>query len=76
MDPVTERLLTPGDVADRLGCQAWKVVRLCRRGVLRPSKLAGRVRVFQEEDLPAIRTALIVAGYLKDSPEHATAGSA
>jgi hypothetical protein len=57
-------LLTLGQVADRLGCQLWHVQRAIDRGFAPPPGLVGRWRVYSEADLPTLRMALALAGYL------------
>ncbi|HEX5269602.1 MAG TPA: hypothetical protein VFW33_03895 [Gemmataceae bacterium] len=59
------RLLTLGQVADRLRAQLWQVQRVIDRGLVPDPPRLGRNRVVCVEDLPAYRTALAVAGFLK-----------
>jgi len=58
------RYLQLGDVAARLGCREWQLRRLFERGLVPEPARAGRGRVFTEADLPALRSALVNAGYL------------
>jgi hypothetical protein len=55
---------TLGKLALKLHVQDHQLTRLCDRGKV-PFQRAGRIRLFAESDIPAIRAALIAAGYLK-----------
>lgn len=59
-------LLTLGDAATRLGCQSWQIRKMYTKGILPEPPRIGGVRVLAEADLPALRAALLKAGYLKD----------
>lgn len=63
--------LTIGQVAARFGLQQWHVRELCKRGFLPEPPRVGSYRVFREDQLPEIETALRKAKYLK--PEGAGA---
>jgi DNA-binding transcriptional MerR regulator len=58
------QLLTLGRVAVKVGVPEHQLRRLCKLGLV-PFDLAGRIRLFSESDVPAIRAALIAAGYLR-----------
>jgi hypothetical protein len=58
--------MTVGEAAARLGVAPWRVVRLYLRGLLPEPERVGRVRVVTEAHLPAIRAALVRAGYLDE----------
>jgi hypothetical protein len=62
----TDRLLTTGEVAKRLGLDAWQVTRLIDRGLIAPPPKFGRYYVFSPGDLPQLRAAAVGAGYLDD----------
>jgi hypothetical protein len=59
------KYLTLGEVAERLGCQVWRVGRLFDRGLLPEPRRVGKNRVVPEEDLPTVERVLRGAGYLK-----------
>jgi hypothetical protein len=63
---LTDNLLTLGDVAQRLGCQLWQVARVIDRGLFPQPARVGCYRVLSLDDLPAMRAALIKAGFLKE----------
>ena len=50
-------LLTPNEIADRLDVSLWRVQWVCRtrRGTIRPAKRAGRVRLFDQAGVDAIK---------------------
>ena len=56
---------TLGEIARETGATPWQVRRLYERGLLPPAERIGLYRVVRAADLPAIRSALIEAGYLK-----------
>lgn len=60
---------TLGEIARETGATQWQVRRLFERGLLPPAERIGLYRVVRAEDLPAIRTALIQAGYLEAESE-------
>jgi hypothetical protein len=62
---LTDKLLTLGDVAQRLGCQLWQVARVIDRGLYPQPARIGCYRVLSVDDLPAMRAALVRAGFLK-----------
>ena len=64
---------TLGILAMKLGCQAHHLDRLCRRGKI-PFTAAGRLRLLAEKDIPAVRAALVKAGFLK--PDRAEVSNA
>lgn len=53
-----------GAVAKRFGLPTWQVRRIIERGFLPEPARVGPYRVFRVEELPAVRAALIKAGYL------------
>lgn len=55
---------TIGSVAERLGVRPWQIRRLFERGDLPPAARVACYRIFNKDDLPAIRRALKAAGYL------------
>ncbi len=57
---------TTGKMALRLGVQDWMLLRLASHDKV-PHLRADRQRLFSEADEPAIRAALVEAGYLKES---------
>lgn len=59
------RVLTLGQVADRLRAQLWQVQRVVDRKLVPEPARVGRNRVVLDDDLPAYRMALVVAGFLK-----------
>ena len=58
-------LLTIGEVARRLGCDSWHVRRVYERGLMPPAQRVGRHRAVPLGDLPAMKKALLAAGYLR-----------
>ena len=62
---MSKNILTIGEVADQLGCQAWKIRRVIRDGLLPEPDRLGTYRVFLASDIPRVRAALKTAGYLK-----------
>jgi hypothetical protein len=60
----SERLLTTGQVAKVLGIDSWQVTRLIKRHLAVEPVRLGRHRAFTAADLPALRRAAVVAGYL------------
>jgi hypothetical protein len=74
---VNDEHLAMGDLVREISSQgppifAWQVRSAIRRGFLPSPARLGPYRLFRRADLPAIRTALIAAGYL---PEEALAGA-
>lgn len=61
--PQTAAYLSLVQVARHLGCAAWQVRRVLRRGLLRPPPRVGTYHVFTAADLPRIEAALRRAGY-------------
>jgi hypothetical protein len=59
VERVGERLSRPG-----WKIQGWRVRQLFTTGVLPEPRRFGNSRIFFDEDLPAIRAALVEAGYL------------
>lgn len=57
--------LSSADVARELGCAQWQIARICEKKLYPDPPRIGRQRAFRRGELPAIRTALIAAGYLK-----------
>jgi predicted DNA-binding transcriptional regulator AlpA len=57
--------LTLGQVAERLGCQSWQVLRLFQRGLLPEPPRIGINRVVHRDRIPEIKAALEKAGFLK-----------
>jgi DNA-binding transcriptional MerR regulator len=56
--------LTLGQVAQKFNCREWQVRRLYERQLLPPARRAGQYRIVTSEELPAIKAALLQAGYL------------
>ena len=56
-------LFTIGQIAERFGVPTWQVRRLFQRALLPPAKRLGVYRVFGEDDLKTIESALEKAGY-------------
>jgi hypothetical protein len=56
--------LTVGGVAKHFGLPAWQVRRLFETNRLPEPMRVGRYRIVTAADLPAIRAALVDAGYL------------
>jgi DNA-binding transcriptional MerR regulator len=71
MTDTNSGVMTMGDVAKQLGCQAWQVRRLYERNLLPPAPRVGAYRVVPVQDLPRVEKALRTAGYL---PDQARAG--
>ena len=61
-------ILTAGQIARELGCDAWKVTAAMRRGFFRQLPKVGVYFVADRSELPEIRTGLILAGYLSPDP--------
>lgn len=57
--------LTLGQVAKLLGVRLWCIQRLYEADLLGAPDRIGILRVVTEEDLPAIRAALVKRGYLE-----------
>jgi DNA-binding transcriptional MerR regulator len=57
-------VLSIGQIAEELGCEAWQVRRLFQRGLLPPAARVGPFRVATRDELPVIEKALRKAGYL------------
>jgi hypothetical protein len=55
--------LSLGEAATALGCKDWHLHQLFRRGLVDEPPRAGRRRLISREDLPALRAALVLAGY-------------
>jgi hypothetical protein len=66
---MADKFLTVGEVADRFGIQGWKLSRLFRRGLLPEPMRFRQYRMLPESDLPAIRAALVKAGYLTQAAQ-------
>lgn len=62
-------VLTTGQAADRVGVPRWCVQRLMETGRFPVKARFGTYRLVDENDLPALRDALLAAGYLKPQPE-------
>jgi hypothetical protein len=59
-----EAVLTLGQVAEHFGIKTWLVQRTIERGFYpQPSKV-GKLRVIPRNELPAVRDAIVRAGYL------------
>jgi hypothetical protein len=56
--------LTVGRIAVHFSVQPWMVRRCFERGLLPPAARVGAYRVVAVEDLPRVKEALKVAGYL------------
>jgi DNA-binding transcriptional MerR regulator len=61
--------LTVGTVAQHFGCQPWQIRRLFERGLLPQAPRVGAYRVIAPADLPRVREALRLAGYLPTQSE-------
>jgi len=57
--------LTLGTVAAHFGVPSWRMLATIKRGFLAEPKRMSTYRVFSPSDLPAIKEALIAAGYLR-----------
>lgn len=64
---MSRRMLTLGEVADRLGCQLWHVQRVFDHGLM-PDRRLGRTRYVYEDELPAVRQALHNEGRITRGP--------
>lgn len=53
-----EKLLTVGEIANRLGCPIHKVLYLINSRQIKPSQRAGALRIFNEETIETIRMEL------------------
>ena len=62
--PATREAMTVETAGDRLGVPGWRVRQLFTRGILPEPRRFGNSRILFEEDLPAIRAALVKAGHL------------
>jgi hypothetical protein len=63
-----------GAVAELLGVQAWQVRRVIKRGLHPEVRRFGHEwRYFTQDELPAVRQALIRGGYLPPDPPAAEA---
>jgi len=60
----TDRLLSVGEAAERIGCQSWRLAYAYRKGLLPEPPRAGRHRLVREADLPTIAAVLRRAGLL------------
>jgi hypothetical protein len=60
----SHELLTIGEAAAMLGCDAWQLRRLYTRGLLPEPQRVGPFRVIPSNDLGSIERALRKAGYL------------
>mgnify|MGYP003394216099 FL=1 len=58
---------TTGRLAKECGVKEWQIRRLFERGFLPELERIGRYRICSVKDLPTIRKALRMAGYLKKS---------
>ena len=61
--------LTTGAAARRLGAPEWAVARVYARGLLPEPPRLGHFRIIREDQLPALRAALVEAAYLKETAE-------
>lgn len=59
---------TVPEIARLCGVPAWRVRRLYETGRLPEPPRAGGYRLIDTADLPAIREALVAAGYLESEP--------
>jgi hypothetical protein len=64
-DRGSNRYLTTGQLARRLGCFIWQIHKALERKLIPEPARAGNLRLFAESDLPAIEAALRTAGYLR-----------
>ncbi len=60
-------ILNGEEVAARLGVEPWRVYRGIQRGFVKAPVRTGRMMLFGPDELPAIKAALIRAGYLSES---------
>jgi hypothetical protein len=63
-----KEVMAVGAAARRLGVPPWKVRRLFERKLLPEPARVGPYRVITEADLPAVRAALLAAGYMRGEP--------
>ena len=61
---IGKKLLTPGQVAQELGCQVWQLTRLYELGLLPEPPRVGRCRILTRADVPGIKAALRKRGHL------------
>jgi hypothetical protein len=66
---MANELMSTGQVARHFGVSEWRVNRVLERGLLARPERFGRYHMFRPADLPAVREALIKAGYLPQAPE-------
>jgi hypothetical protein len=66
-----KQFLTTAEAARLLGCPEWCVARAFLRGLLPEPERLGRARLIREDQLPALRAALVAAGYLQESAQAA-----
>lgn len=59
-------LLSLTQVATRLNCRPWMLYKMLQAGLIHEPNRIGLHRAFREDDLPAIRAALIARGYLHE----------
>jgi hypothetical protein len=64
---------TTGQVAKYFDVPVWQLLQTIKRGFLPEPGRGGIYRVWVEADLPAVRAALIAAGYLRAEKEVASA---
>lgn len=58
--------MTAGDLAVHFGRPEWQIRRLWERDFLPTPKRIGAYRVVHRRELPAVRAALVRAGYLPE----------
>jgi len=65
-----------GSVADEVGIDSWRLRMLADRGLCPQPQRLGRIRVFKRSDIPAIREAAHLAGYIRSERVQAIADAA
>lgn len=55
---------TTGSLARGIGHPAWQVARMYERGMVTERGRVGGYRIILEEDVPAILSAMVAAGYM------------
>jgi hypothetical protein len=65
-EPETPAVLSLPEAAKALGARASQIRTLYERGKLSLERRIGPYRVFLADDLPALRRALVAAGYLTE----------
>jgi DNA-binding transcriptional MerR regulator len=61
-----KKLLSSGPASLRAGITQNQLNELCRRKLVTPAVVAGRVRLYSEDQIPAIRKAALAAGLVHE----------